>query len=85
MAKAPAKPAAAEPATAPAAAPRPAPAGDSITRNAVVIIAVIATALAIIYPSFGVTLLVVLIAETIMESRRARRRSAVPVTQSGHD
>lgn len=54
-------------------------------RGAVAVIAVIATALAIIYPSFGVTLLVVLIAETIMESRRARRRSAVPVTQSGHD
>ena len=39
-------------------------------RGAVVAIGVIATALAVLYPSFGVSLLVVLIAESIIESRR---------------
>lgn len=39
-------------------------------RGAVVAIGVIATALAVIYPSFGVSLLVVLIAEAIIGSRR---------------
>ncbi|MDO9474893.1 MAG: AI-2E family transporter [Caulobacter sp.] len=49
MAKAPAKPSAAKPAPAPtsAAAARPAAVGDKITRNAVVIIAVIATGCAL--------------------------------------
>ena len=41
-------------------------------RGAVVAIGVIATALALLYPSFGVTLVVVLIAEAIVESRRGR-------------
>ncbi len=39
-------------------------------RGAVVAIGVIATALAVIYPSFGVSLLVVLIAEALLTSRR---------------
>lgn len=39
-------------------------------RGAVVAIGVIATALAVIYPSFGVSLLVVLIAEALLASRR---------------
>lgn len=39
-------------------------------QRAVVVIGVMATALAVLYPSFGVTLLVVLIAETIVASRR---------------
>ena len=39
-------------------------------RGAVVAIGVIATALAVLYPSFGVSLIVVLIAESIIESRR---------------
>lgn len=39
-------------------------------RGAVVAIGVIATALAVIYPSFGVSLLVVLIVEMLLESRR---------------
>ena len=39
-------------------------------RGAVVAIGVIATALAVLYPSFGVTLIVVLVAEAIVESRR---------------
>ena len=41
--------------------------------GAVTAIGVIATVLAVLYPSFGVTLLVVLIAEWIMASRRNRR------------
>jgi len=44
-------------------------------RGAVVAIGVIATALAVLYPSFGVTLIVVLIAESIVESRRNRTTS----------
>jgi uncharacterized iron-regulated membrane protein len=44
--------------------------------GAVVAIGVIATALAVLYPSFGVTLLLVLIAETIVESRRSNREPA---------
>ncbi len=47
--------------------------------GAVVAIGVIATALAVLYPSFGVTLLVVLIAETIVESRRRNQQPAQPV------
>jgi uncharacterized iron-regulated membrane protein len=43
-------------------------------RGAVVAIGVIATALAVVYPSFGATLLLVLIAETIVESRRKNRQ-----------
>lgn len=52
--------------------------------GAVVAIGVIATALAVLYPSFGVSLLVVLIAESIIESRR---KTADPVTVEGqhHD
>jgi uncharacterized iron-regulated membrane protein len=42
-------------------------------RGAVVAVGVIATALAVLYPSFGVTLIVVLIAESIVETRRNRR------------
>ena len=45
-------------------------------RGAVVAIGVIATGLAVLYPSFGVTLLVVLIAETIVESRRGTAQAA---------
>lgn len=45
-------------------------------RGAVVAIGVIATGLAVLYPSFGATLLVVLIAETIVESRRRKKPSA---------
>jgi len=41
-------------------------------RGAVVAVGVIATGLAVLYPSFGVTLLVVLIAEAIVESRRKK-------------
>ena len=43
-------------------------------RGAVVAVGVIATALAVLYPSFGVTLIVVLIAESIAESRRSSRQ-----------
>ena len=43
-------------------------------RGAVVAVGVIATALAVLYPSFGVTLIVVLIAEPIAESRRGSRQ-----------
>ena len=39
-------------------------------RGAVLAIGVIATSLAVLYPSFGVSLIVVLIAESIIESRR---------------
>lgn len=45
-------------------------------RGAVVAIGVIATALAVLYPSFGVSLLVVLIAESIIESRRSKNEPA---------
>jgi uncharacterized iron-regulated membrane protein len=38
----------------------------------VVAIAVIATALAVLYPSFGVTLIVVLVAEGILSAVRSR-------------
>ena len=47
-------------------------------RAAVVAIGLTATALAVLYPSFGVTLLVVLIAETIIEARRSRRQKTSP-------
>jgi uncharacterized iron-regulated membrane protein len=43
-------------------------------RGAVAAIGVIATALAVLYPSFGVTLLLVLIIEAIVESRRNNRQ-----------
>lgn len=42
-------------------------------RGAVVAVGVIATALAVLYPSFGATLIVVLIAESIVEARRSSR------------
>jgi uncharacterized iron-regulated membrane protein len=45
-------------------------------RGAVVGIGVIATTLAVLYPSFGVTLILVLIAEAIVESRRRTIGSA---------
>lgn len=53
-------------------------------RGAVVAIGVIATALAVIYPSFGVSLLVVLIAEAIIGSRRKQTADddAVPESTS---
>lgn len=54
-------------------------------RGAVAAIGVIATALAVLYPSFGVTLLLVLVAESIVESRRVSRRPAVIVRESDHD
>ena len=41
-------------------------------RGAVIAIGVTATALAVLYPSFGVTLIVVLVAETIIEARRVK-------------
>ncbi len=63
--------------------------GDSVRsqtpRGAVVAVGVIATALAVLYPSFGVTLLVVLIAESIIESRRAIRPPVAAVRESVHD
>lgn len=43
-------------------------------RGAVVAIGVTATALAVLYPSFGVSLLLVLVAELIIASRRARHQ-----------
>ena len=43
---------------------------------AVTAIGVIATALAVLYPSFGVTLLIVLIAEAVVSSRRGKESSA---------
>ena len=52
-------------------------------RGAVVAIGVTATALAVLYPSFGVTLLLALVAESIIASRRASRLSRDTVTQSG--
>ena len=42
-------------------------------RGAIVAVGVIATAFAVLYPSFGVTLIVVLIAESIVETRRNRQ------------
>lgn len=54
-------------------------------RGAVIAIGVIATALAVLYPSFGVTLLIVLIAEAIVESRRNNRRPETAVPQSADD
>ena len=47
-------------------------------RGAVVAVGVIATALAVLYPSFGVTLVVVLIAEAIVDSRRRSRQFTSP-------
>jgi len=41
-------------------------------RGAVVAVGVIATALAVIYPSFGATLVVLLVAEAILAVRRKR-------------
>ena len=55
---------------------------SSAPRGAVVAIGVIATALAVLYPSFGVSLIVVLIAESIIESRRKREQ---PATVEGSD
>lgn len=46
-------------------------------RGAVVAIGVVATALAVIYPSFGLSLVVVLIIEALVESRRNSRRVTV--------
>jgi uncharacterized iron-regulated membrane protein len=43
-------------------------------RGAVVAIGVTATALAVLYPSFGVSLLLVLVAESIIATRRARHQ-----------
>jgi uncharacterized iron-regulated membrane protein len=48
-------------------------------RGAVVAIAAIATTLAVLYPSFGVTLIVVLIAEGVLS---ARRREQVQSSES---
>jgi uncharacterized iron-regulated membrane protein len=52
-------------------------------RGAGAAIGVIATALAVLYPSFGVTLLLVLIIEAVVVSRRnnRRREDAVPELQ----
>jgi uncharacterized iron-regulated membrane protein len=47
--------------------------------NAVVAIGVIATALAVLYPSFGVSLLLVLIIETAAEARRNGRSPKIAV------
>ena len=54
-------------------------------RGAVVAIGVIATALAVLYPSFGVTLIIVLVAEAIVESRRKSRRPTDAVPHSADD
>jgi uncharacterized iron-regulated membrane protein len=51
-------------------------------RGAVVAIAVVATALAVLYPSFGVTLIVVLVAEGILSAVRSRD-SAVGADSGG--
>ncbi|MCW1959131.1 MAG: PepSY domain-containing protein [Mycobacterium sp.] len=51
-------------------------------RGAVVAIGLIATALAVIYPSFGVSLLVVLIAEALLEARRKQPSDAGTVSES---
>ena len=55
--------------------------GDT-PRGAVAAIAVIATALAVLYPSFGVTLIVVLVAEGILSAVRGRG-SAVGADSGG--
>ncbi len=47
-------------------------------RGAVVAIGLVATALAVLYPSFGATLLLVLIAETMVESRHRRTELTQP-------
>lgn len=54
-------------------------------KGAVVGIGIIATALAVLYPSFGVTLILVLIAEGIVESSRGSRLRRRPVAQSADD
>lgn len=54
-------------------------------RGAVVAIGVVATALAVLYPSFGVTLIIVLVAEAIVESRRKSRQPEDAVPQSADD
>jgi len=54
-------------------------------RGAVVAIGVIATALAVLYPSFGVTLLLVLIAETIVESRRSNNPRERTISDDEHN
>jgi uncharacterized iron-regulated membrane protein len=46
-------------------------------RGAVVAVGIIATGLAVLYPSFGVTLVIVLIAESIIESRRTGKQPAL--------
>lgn len=53
-------------------------------RGAVVAIGLVATTLAVLYPSFGVSLLVVLIVEALVESRRSRGPATddVPELQS---
>lgn len=48
-------------------------------RGAVVAVGVIATALAVIYPSFGLTLVVVLVAEAVLAVRRKRQDQPVIV------
>jgi len=54
-------------------------------RGAVIAIGVIATALAVLYPSFGVTLIIVLVAEAIVESRRKSRLPTDAVPHSADD
>ena len=54
-------------------------------RGAVVAIGVIATALAVLYPSFGLTLLLVLIVETIVESRRTNGQTTPTREDLDHD
>ena len=54
-------------------------------RGAVVAIGVIATALAVLYPSFGLTLLLVLIVETIVESRRTNGQTTTTREDLDHD
>jgi uncharacterized iron-regulated membrane protein len=67
----------------------PSRSSDTVRANtppgAVTAIGVIATALAVIYPSFGVTLLVVLIAEWIVASRRNRQRHDPPTSGTAAD
>ncbi|MEI7913930.1 MAG: PepSY domain-containing protein, partial [Mycobacteriaceae bacterium] len=46
-------------------------------RGAVVAVGVIATGLAVIYPTFGMTLIVVLAAEAILAARRKRQTQVV--------
>lgn len=54
-------------------------------RGAVAVIGVIATALAVLYPSFGLTLLLVLIAETIVESRRTSGQTPTERKEIEHE